>query len=100
MPDNGLLLRADFHTLFDLNLLGINPESLEVKFHPKVMETGYQKLEGRKLKCSKYKPSQSALESRWKQFLNQYCSVKPLLGIIDNDISRVSACFLSLTEQY
>ncbi|MEH2048035.1 hypothetical protein [Nostoc sp.] len=30
----------------------------------------------------------------------QYCSVKPLLGIIDNDISRVSAYFLSLTEQY
>ncbi|MBD2507643.1 HNH endonuclease [Nostoc muscorum FACHB-395] len=70
-PDNGLLLRADFHTLFDLNLLGINPEYLEVKFHPKVMETGYQKLEGRKLRCSKYKPSQLALESRWKQFLNR-----------------------------
>ncbi|MEH2211860.1 HNH endonuclease [Nostoc sp.] len=69
-PDNGLLLRADLHTLFDLNLLGINPESLEVKFHPKVMETGYHKWEGRKLICSKYKPSQSALESRWKQFLN------------------------------
>ncbi len=30
----------------------------------------------------------------------QYCSVKPLLGIIDNDISRGSAYFLSLTEQY
>ncbi|MHC5718697.1 MAG: cyanobactin maturation protease PatG family protein, partial [Nostoc sp.] len=30
----------------------------------------------------------------------QYCSVKPLLDIIDNDISRVSAYFLSLTEQY
>ncbi|WP_017654152.1 HNH endonuclease [Fortiea contorta] len=70
-PDNGLLLRADLHTLFDLNLLGINPESLEVKFHPKILETGYQKLEGRKLRCSKHKPSQSALVSRWKQFLNR-----------------------------
>ncbi|MEH2415738.1 HNH endonuclease [Nostoc sp.] len=70
-PDNGLLLRTDLHTLFDLDLLGINPQSLEVKFHPKVMETGYQKLEGRRLKYSKYKPSQSALESRWKQFLNR-----------------------------
>jgi hypothetical protein len=70
-PDNGLLLRADLHTLFDLNLLGINPESLEVKFHPKVMETGYQKLESRTLRCSNYQPSQSALEYRWKQFLNR-----------------------------
>jgi putative restriction endonuclease len=69
-PGNGLLLRADLHTLFDLNLLGINPESLEVKFHPKVMETGYQKLEGRKLICSEYQPSRSVLEYRWKQFLN------------------------------
>ncbi|QLE58087.1 HNH endonuclease [Nostoc sp. TCL26-01] len=69
--DNGLLLRADLHTLFDLNLLGINPESLEVRFHPKAMETNYQKLDGRKLRCSKYKPSQLALESRWKQFLNR-----------------------------
>jgi ribosomal protein L37AE/L43A len=70
-PDNGLLLRADLHTLFDLNLLGINPESLEVKFHPKVLKTGYQKLEGRKLICSQYKPSQSALQYRWKEFLTR-----------------------------
>ncbi len=70
-PDNGLLLRADLHTLFDLNLLGINPKSLEVKFHPKVMKTGYQKLDGRKLICSEYKPRESALKSRWKQFLTR-----------------------------
>ncbi|QIR36974.1 HNH endonuclease [Tolypothrix sp. PCC 7910] len=70
-PDNGLLLRADLHTLFDLNLLGINPESLEVKFHPKVLKAGYQKLDGRKLICSEYKPSQPALVSRWKQFLQR-----------------------------
>jgi hypothetical protein len=70
-PDNGLLLRADLHTLFDLNLLGINPESLEVKFHPKVLKTGYHKLECIKLRCSQYKPSQSALQYRWKEFLTR-----------------------------
>jgi hypothetical protein len=70
-PDNGLLLRADLHTLFDLNLLGINPESLEVKFHPKVLKTGYHKLEGIKLRCSQYKPSQSSLQYRWKEFLTR-----------------------------
>jgi len=31
---------------------------------------------------------------------SQYCSVKPFLVIIDNDISRVSGHFISLTEQY
>ena len=71
-PDNGLLLRADLHTLFDLNLLGINPESLEVKFHPKVLKTSYQKLESRKLICSQYKPSQLALQYRWKEFLTRF----------------------------
>jgi hypothetical protein len=30
----------------------------------------------------------------------QYCLVKTLLSIIDNDIARVSAYFISLTEQY
>jgi len=69
-PDNGLLLRADLHTLFDLNLLGINPESLEVKFHPKVLRTDYQELEGRKLIYSQYKPSYLALQHRWKEFLD------------------------------
>jgi hypothetical protein len=32
-PDNGLLLRADIHTLFDLNLLGIEPERFRVSSH-------------------------------------------------------------------
>lgn len=68
-PDNGLLLRADLHTLFDLNLLGINPESLEVKLHPKLLETDYTKLENRKIICSQYKPSQLALKLKWKEFL-------------------------------
>src|SRR5690606_14516906 len=29
-PSNGLLLRADIHTLFDLDLIGIDPKSLLV----------------------------------------------------------------------
>jgi putative restriction endonuclease len=29
-PSNGLLLRTDIHTLYDLNLLGIEPDSLKV----------------------------------------------------------------------
>ncbi|MBE8721179.1 HNH endonuclease [Sphingobacterium pedocola] len=35
-PSNGLLLRADIHTLFDLNLVTIDPEKFFVHFHPRV----------------------------------------------------------------
>ena len=34
--DNGLLLRADLHTLFDLHLIGIHPEMLAVEWHPRL----------------------------------------------------------------
>jgi putative restriction endonuclease len=38
---NGLLLRSDLHTLFDLGLLGISPESLTVHLAPVLHEAGY-----------------------------------------------------------
>lgn len=34
--DNGLLLRADLHTLFDLGLLRVHPQTLKVDLHPVV----------------------------------------------------------------
>src|SRR5438105_10150982 len=33
-PSNGLLLRADIHTLFDVNLIGIDPTTLTVALGP------------------------------------------------------------------
>ncbi len=70
-PENGLLLRADLHTLFDLDLLGIEPETLEIKLHSKVLDTRYRNLEGRKLICSKFKPDTEAMRSRWSLFLQR-----------------------------
>ena len=35
-PDNGLLLRADMHTLFDLDLVGVDPDTLRIMWHPRV----------------------------------------------------------------
>ena len=67
-PQNGLLLRADLHTLFDLDLLGINPESLQVQFHPAALATGYDSWGGKTLLYSEAQPSQAALESRWRRF--------------------------------
>jgi HNH endonuclease len=43
-PANGLLLRADIHILFDLHLLGIEPESLAVSLHDEAKEAEYIKL--------------------------------------------------------
>lgn len=68
-PENGLLLRADLHTLFDLDLLGIHPESLQVQFHPAAKAAGYHEWEGETILCSNVRPSQTALESRWQRFL-------------------------------
>lgn len=46
---NGLLLRADIHTLFDLFLLRIDPTSLTVEISPKLIGTEYASLRGRRI---------------------------------------------------
>lgn len=46
--DNGLLLRADLHTLFDCHLLWITPE-LTVAMAPALRSTEYAELEGKSL---------------------------------------------------
>lgn len=65
---NGLLLRADLHTLFDLDLLGIEPETLIVRIPPHVLGAGYREFEGVALRCSGTRPSSEALEVRWNSF--------------------------------
>lgn len=67
-PSNGLLLRADIHTLFDLDLLGIDPMTLKVSLHPKVKGMGYDDYEGALLVCDARLLSRKALEVRWKKF--------------------------------
>ena len=48
--DNGLLLRADIHTLFDLGLLKVEPKSMSVQIHPKLRSTYYETLHSTKLR--------------------------------------------------
>jgi putative restriction endonuclease len=67
-PSNGLLLRADIHTLFDLELLGIEPRTLQICLHPKVKGMGYDALAGNTLACAPGQLSRDALEARWKKF--------------------------------
>jgi putative restriction endonuclease len=47
---NGLLLRADIHTLFDLYLIGVMPDTMTVVVSEKLMGTIYRELEGARLR--------------------------------------------------
>jgi len=49
-PSNGLLLRADVHTLFDLHLLSIDPQSSCVVLPDKLSDTTYGHLAGTALR--------------------------------------------------
>ena len=69
--ENGLLLRADIHNLFDLGLIQIHPETLTISIDEELRSTGFRKLQGRILrqpKESKHRPSKAALSERLKLF--------------------------------
>lgn len=63
---NGLLLRADLHTLFDLGLLAVDSSTWEVLIHPRIRAAGAsQDLHGRRLRLPTDPtdhPSRSALD--------------------------------------
>lgn len=66
---NGLLRRADIHTLFDLGLLWVEPESLAIRISDQLKYSEYSSLEGQLLILPPRKsdhPSQAALEFRRK----------------------------------
>lgn len=68
---NGLLLRADIHTLLDLDLIGINPESLTITLSPAVKASTYSELQDKKLTLpanANDAPNHEALVDRWKRF--------------------------------
>lgn len=71
-PENGLLLRGDLHTLFDLDILAISPQDLRVALHPAAMSSGYDTLQGLMLRgCEILRPSRLALDQRWNTFLEK-----------------------------
>lgn len=68
--NNGLLFRTDIHTLFDLNLVGIEPESLTIHIKKDFLKNGYEDWHLKKLlHCTANKqPASKALEIRWAEF--------------------------------
>ena len=68
---NGLLLRADIHTLFDLYLISIEPESMAICVAHAIKATVYAELDGQKLLLPSNManfPNHEALAQRWKRF--------------------------------
>lgn len=63
-PSNGLLLRADFHTLFDMGLLAVNHETFEILVHPRLNGTEYEAYKGQVLRVGQrgVYPSREALQ--------------------------------------
>jgi predicted restriction endonuclease len=67
---NGLLLRADIHTLFDLNLLSVDSR-LRIHLAPSLLKSEYKELEGKPLKgpaTFSEMPSTFALDKRYQEF--------------------------------
>jgi hypothetical protein len=66
---NGILLRADLHTLFDLNLLCVDAQTYTVRLSPEIAKSEYAVLEGKMLVLpadTKKWPSKEALSKRYR----------------------------------
>ena len=59
---NGLLLRADLHTLFDLGLLAVDTASMTAIVAPELRGTTYSDLSGKPVFVPKVKPADSNVE--------------------------------------
>ena len=49
VPENGLLLRADLHILFDEHLLAVEPDSMQVRLAPAIRQSRYSALNSQPL---------------------------------------------------
>jgi hypothetical protein len=71
---NGLLLRADIHTLFDLNLIGVDPKTMAICVAQAMKATVYAELEGKKLLLPVNAtdiPNGDALTQRWECYCRE-----------------------------
>lgn len=69
-PANGLLLRTDLHTLFDLKLVAIDVKTMRLLVSPSLAGTGYDEYQGRTIHIPDdpgSRPSRAALEQHRKQ---------------------------------
>lgn len=71
-PRNAILLRSDLHTLWDLNLIGVHPESLEIHLHDRLRGTYCEQFAGKTLTAvvaaENARLDAAALRDRWSHF--------------------------------
>jgi hypothetical protein len=68
---NGLLLRTDWHTLFDLGLWAVDPQTGQVRVSPELSDPMYIGANGRRLRKPtklQYAPRSTALRRRYRDF--------------------------------
>ena len=66
--DNGILLRADIHTLWDLGLIAIDPVKMKIWISPTLVGSEYQSYCGKEAYLPSeaiYRPSSLALQGQW-----------------------------------
>lgn len=71
---NGLILRADIHTLWDLGLIAIEPREMKIHINPILEGSEYQELNLRAIDLNlseNERPSKKALEVQWELFSNK-----------------------------
>ena len=71
---NGLLLRADMHTLFDLYLLAINRDTLEVELEPQIANSQYSEFAGKPISeptSNSNRPSFKGLQWHYEKFVQR-----------------------------
>ena len=69
--NNGLLFRADIHTLFDCGLMGIDPESMAVLVAKELNDSEYEHLRDHRIRSPQkldQQPSVKALRAHMKRF--------------------------------
>lgn len=67
---NGILLRADIHTLFDLGLMSIDPETYRVILDETIRASAYEEFHGKPISLPKdeaLQPDKKALAMRWDE---------------------------------
>ena len=70
-PGNGLLLRADLHTLLDLQLIAIEPETRTLRISILLADSEYARYDRIEVMTpakSRWRPDRDALESSWLEF--------------------------------
>ena len=67
---NGLLLRADLHTLFDLQRIAVDSTTMTVRLSPALQRTTYEELDGQKISLPqdpRFHPNKRALDDHRRE---------------------------------